>query len=102
MSEINFYIPNDETIPTDLRLYVDDIYVTYERTNGGFIFHISLDDEEKAMEVAKEIVQKMIREHDESQHGVSWRTVSLQVIPQEDRYKIDTLIEWKYRVRDSY
>ena len=102
MSEINFYIPNDETIPTDLMLYVDDIYVTYERTNGGFTFHISLDDEEKAMEVAKKIVQKMIREHDESQHGVSWRTVSLQVIPQEDRYKIDTLIEWKYRVRDSY
>lgn len=102
MSEINFYIPNDETIPTDLRLYVDDVYVTYERTKGGFTFHISLDDEEKAMEVAKEIVQKMIREHDESQHGVSWRTVSLQVIPQEERYKIDTLIEWKYRVRDSY
>ena len=102
MSEIKFYIPNDETIPTDLRLYVDDIYVTYERTNGGFTFHILLDDEEKAMEVAKEIVQKMIREHDESQHGVSWRTVSLQVIPQEERYKIDTLIEWKYRVRDSY
>ena len=102
MREIKFYIPNDETIPTDLRLYVDDIYVTYERTNGGFTFHISLDDEEKAMEVAKEIVQKMIREHDESQHGVSWRTISLQVIPQEDRYKIDTLIEWKYRVRDSY
>lgn len=102
MSEIKFYIPNDETIPTDLRLYVDDVYVTYERTKGGFTFHILLNDEEKAMEVAKEIVQKMIREHDESQHGVSWRTVSLQVIPQEDRYKIDTLIEWKYRVRDSY
>lgn len=102
MSEIKFYIPNDETIPTDLRLYVDDVYVTYERTKGGFTFHILLDDEEKAMEVAKEIVQKMIREHDESQYGVSWRTVSLQVIPQEDRYKIDTLIEWKYRVRDSY
>lgn len=102
MSEIKFYIPNDETIPTDLRLYVDDVYVTYKRTKGGFTFHILLDDEEKAMGVAKEIVQKMIREHDESQHGVSWRTVSLQVIPQEDRYKIGTLIEWKYRVRDSY
>jgi hypothetical protein len=102
MSEIKFYIPNDETIPTDLRLYVDDVYVTYERTKGGFTFHILLDDEEKALEVAKEIVQKMIREHDESQHGVSWRTVSLQVIPQEDRYIIDMVIEWKYRVRDSY
>lgn len=102
MSDIKFYIPNDETIPTELRLYVGDVYVTYERTKGGFTFSILLDDEEKAMEVAKEIVQKMIREHDESQHGVSWRTVSLEVIPQEERYKIGTLIEWKYRVRDSY
>lgn len=102
MSEIKFYIPNDITIPTKLCLYVGDVYVTYERTKGGFTFHILLDDEEKAMEVAKEIVQKMKREHDEPQHGVSWRTVSLRVIPQEDRYKIGTLIEWKYRVRDSY
>lgn len=102
MSDIKFYIPDDETIPTELRLYVGDVYVTYERTNGGFTFHILLNDEEKAMEVAKEIVQKMIREHDESQHGVSWETVSLKVIPQEVRYKIGTLIEWKYRVRDSY
>lgn len=94
MSDIKFNIP--------LALYVDDVYVTYERTNCGFIFHILLDDEEKAMEVAKEIIQKMIREHDESQHGVSWRIVSLEVIPQKERYKIGTLIEWKYRVRDSY
>lgn len=102
MSDIRFYIPNGETIPTDLRLYVDDVYVEYERIIGGFLFHISLDDEEKAMEVAKAIVQKMIMEHDESQHGVSWRTVSLEIIPQEERYKIDTIVEWKYRVRDSY
>ena len=27
MSEIKFYIPKDETIPTDLRLYVGDIYM---------------------------------------------------------------------------
>lgn len=102
MADIRFYIPNNETIPTDLRLYVDDVYVTYKRIIGGFLFRISLDDEEKAMEVAKAIVQQIIREHDESQHGVSWRTVSLEIIPQEERYRIDTAIEWKYRVRDSY
>lgn len=102
MSDIRFYIPNFETIPTDLRLYVDDVYVEYERIIGGFLFHISLDDEEKAMEVAKTIIQQIIREHDESQHGVSWRTVSLEVVPQEERYKIDTIVEWKYRVRYSY
>ena len=102
MSDIRFYIPKSETIPTGLRLYVDDVYVTYERIDGGFAFRISLDDEEKAMEVAEKIIRQMKFEHDESQHGVSWRTVSLEVIPQEERYKIDTLIEWKYRVRDSY
>lgn len=102
MSDIKFYIPKNETIPTKLALYVDDVYVTYERIKGGFAFHILLDDEEKAMGVAKEIVNKMIREHDESQHGVSWRTLSLEIIPQEERYRIDTLIEWRYRVRDSY
>lgn len=102
MSDIKFYVPKGETIPTDLRLYVDDVYVTYERTKGGFAFRILLDDEERAMDVAKEIVKKMKIEHDESQHGVSWRTISLEVIPQEERYRIDTLIEWKYRVRDSY
>lgn len=102
MADIRFYIPNGETIPTDLRLYVDDVYVKYERVIGGFVFHISLDDEVKAMEVAKTIIQQMIREHDESQHGVSWRTVSLEIIPQKKRYKIDTIVAWYYRVRDSY
>ena len=102
MCEIKFYIPKDETIPTDLRLYVGDVYVTYERIDGGFRFHILLDDEEQAMKVAEEIVQKMKWEHDESQHGVSWRTVSLEVVAQDERYRIDTMVEWKYRVRDSY
>lgn len=99
---IRFYIPKDETIPTELRLYVGDVYVRYEQIDGGFAFHIMMDDEKQAMEVAKKIVDRMIWEHDESQHGVTWQTVSLDVVPQEKRYKIDTLIEWKYRVRDSF
>ena len=102
MSEIKFYIPEDETIPTDLSLYVDNVYVEYEKIKGGFAFHVFLDNKEKALEIVSEIVQQMIREHDESEHGVSWRTVSLEVVPQEERYKYGTIIEWKYRVRDSY
>lgn len=102
MSEIKFYIPKGERIPTGLRLYADDVYVTYERTDGGFLFRILTKDEKKAMEIAKEIAQVMKSDHDESQHGVSWRTVSLDIIPQEERYRIDTLVKWKYRVRDSY
>ena len=102
MSDIRFYIPNSETIPTALRLYVDDVYVEYARIQDGFRFYISLEDEQQAMDAAKEIVQKMIREHDESEHGVSWRTVSLEIVLQEERYRIGTVVEWKYRVRDSY
>lgn len=102
MSDIKFYIPKGETVPTDMRLYVGDVYVTYHRIDNGFRFEILLDDENKAMEVAEKIVSRMKYEHDEAQHGVSWRTVSLDVVPQEDRYKIGTIIDWKYRVRDSY
>lgn len=102
MSKIKFYVPKSETIPTDLRLYVGDVYVKYERVQNGFRFYISLEDEQQAMDVAKEIVEKMQREHDESEHGVSWRTVSLEIVPTEERYRIGTIVEWKYRVRDSY
>ncbi len=102
MSDIRFYIPKDETIPTDLRLYVGDVYVTYQRIQDGFRFHILLDDEAEAMEIAKKIIHQMIMDHDESQHGVSWRTVAILVVPQEGRYKFGTIIDWKYRVRDSY
>ena len=93
MSEIKFYIPKNETIPTDLRLYVDDVYVEYERVQNGFRFYISLEDEQQAM---------MKQERAESEHGVSWRTVSIEVVPQDERYKISTIVEWKYRVRDSF
>ena len=102
MSDIKFYIPKSETIPTDLRLYVDDIYVEYERIDGGFRFGILLDDEEEAMKIAEQIVAQMVQDHDESQHGISWRTISLEIEPQEERYKIGTNVVWKYRVRDSY
>ena len=102
MSDIEFYVPKGETIPTDLRLYVGDEYVIYKRIEGGFRFLVYLDDEDRAMEVVEKIVSVMIQEHDESEHGVSWRTVSLKVVPQEDRYKIGTMIDWVYRVRDSY
>lgn len=102
MKDIKFYVPKSETIPTDLRLYVDDVYVKYERVQNGFRFYISLEDEQQAMDVAKEIVEKMKREHDESEQGVSWRTVSLEIVPTEERYRIDTIVEWKYRIRDSY
>lgn len=102
VSDIKFYIPKNETIPTDLRLYVGDVYVTYQRIQSGFRFYILLEDEIEAMEIAKKIIHQMIKDHDESHHGVSWRTIAILVVPQEGRYKFSTIIDWKYVVRDSY
>ena len=99
-TSIKFYIPDDETIPTELRLYVGDVYVTYERTNGGYDFNVLIDDEVKAIEVVKQIVRRM--EHQSYDHGAEWRTESLDIVPQEGRYKVGTLVRWKYRIRDSY
>ena len=101
-SDIRFYIPKHETIPTALRLYVGNVYVTYERIHGGFRFSIDTKDEAEAIKIVKKIIQKMKLEHDEPQHGISWRTLSLEIVPQDERYKINTIIDWKYRVRDSY
>lgn len=97
---IEFYIPKDEKIPTDLRLIVDGVDVIYDRIDGGFRFQILVETDEQALEIAQEITQQMIRDHDDSRHGVSWRTVSLEII--EDSWKWRRIVEWKYRVRDSY
>lgn len=101
-NSIRFYIPDSLTIPTDLILYVGDTYVSYNRIKGGFRFHILEDDESKAMEIAKQIADRMIIEHDESEHGVTWNTVEFKIVEQEERYKFRTDIDWFYRIRDSY
>ena len=98
--KIEFYIPKDEKIPTDLRLKVDGIDVYYERIKGGFRFYVYVDSDEKALEIVKAITEQMIFDHDESQHGVSWRTVSIEIA--EDTWWFKRIIDWKYRVRDSY
>ena len=100
--DIRFYVPKDETIPTDLRLYVGGVYVDYWRTDSGFRFSILLDDENQAMKIAEKIVERMKFEHDEPEHGISWRTKSLFVVHQEERYEIGTIIDWEFYVRDSY
>ncbi len=103
MSKIKFYVPKSETIPTDLRLYVDDTYVKYKRIPGGFRFFVSTLNDTEALRIAEEIVKKIIHEQSEPQHGIRWVTVSLELAEQEEeRYRSDTIVDWKYRIRDSY
>lgn len=103
MSDIKFYIPERETIPTKLRLSVDEISMEYYPIESGFRFDV-LAPEDDALKAVEEVVSKMKSEHSNPQHGISWRTESLKVIPRDKRYYSDdeTLIEWKYRVKDIY
>ena len=97
---ISFYKPSDELIPTDLWLLVGSVKVKYERIFHGFKFEVYESDDEKANGIVNEIVRQMLIDHDESQHGVSWRTVSLKEV--QSAWNGCHIYEWCYRVRDSY
>ena len=100
--EIKFYIPKNERIPTSLQLKVNDTFVTYERTVSGFRFEIPTDDETEALAIATDIAEMMIQDHDESEHGVSWRTTSFRIVDFGRPNTGFTWVDWSYRVRDSY
>lgn len=100
--DIKFYIPKNERIPTQLQLKVNDIYVEYERTVSGFRFKINTEDETEALAIATDIAGMMIQDHDESEHGVSWRTTSFRIVDIGRQNTGFTWVDWSYRVRDSY
>ena len=97
---IRFYIPSNELIPTNLQLEVGTIRVRYERILLGFRFTVYESDAGKARDVVDEIVKQMLIDHDEPQHGISWRTVSLEEV--QNPWVGCHVYEWFYRVRDSY
>lgn len=77
--DIKFFIPDDQTIPTQLRLLVDGVHVYYEKMRNGFYyrFEIYTNDEDKAREIVEECARIM---SDQSyDHGASWRTVKVEL-----------------------
>lgn len=89
MSDIKFYIPEGQTIPTGLELRVDDdISVTYRRNESGFVFYVWYEDINKAVEIVNEIVAKIKSEHDDPKHSVTWKTTSIKVVKVDPRYEV--------------
>lgn len=97
---IRFWKPSDELIPTDLWLMVGDVKVQYGRIHRGFRFEVYESDAEKSKGIVDKIIERMLNDHDESQYGVSWRTVSLEEV--QSAWTGCHVYEWCYRVRDSY
>lgn len=87
MSDIKFFIPEKQTIPTALESQVDGVLVTlegvpitYEHIKDGFRFYVWTENRDKAVEIVKEIVAKIKSEHDDPKHFVTWQMVSIDVL----------------------
>jgi len=100
--KIEFYVPKSEKVPTQLRLYVDGHYVRYNRLDNAlgydFMF-LSEVNADEAIALTKEIAAVMCNQSYD--HGVQWRVVSMEVLEQEERYKIGEIIRVIFRARDA-
>lgn len=100
--KIDFYIPKDETIPTQLRLKANDQYDVYYKRLGNtfgyeFIFYkFQGVTNEMARAITDEIVLRMI---DQSyDHGSSWRENNVREIVETD---FQIIVKVYFRVRDA-
>lgn len=77
--DIKFFIPDDQTIPTQLRLLVDGVHVYYEKMRSAmsYRFEVYTSDADKAREIVEECARIM---SDQSyDHGASWRVINVEL-----------------------
>lgn len=100
--KIDFYIPQDKVIPTELRLKVDGQYdVYYENSPNDFSYRFSFFKFQGiTMEMARAIVDEIVsRMIDQSyDHGAQWKEYWGREFVEND-YKIQ--ITAFFRVRDA-
>lgn len=100
--KIEFYIPNDEFIPSTLRLKVDDeIDVYYEKLQTDFgykftFFKFQQCSSEFATEIVNQIVDRMVSQSYD--HGSQWREIGIRQIFESD-YELSITVF--FRVRDA-
>lgn len=100
--EIKFYIPKDETVPTHLRVRVDEgIDVYYDRLPDAFGFKFDFFPHqgvtlEMATAITDELVRRMVSQSYD--HGAQWRERGVREISQ-DAYGISITVF--FRVRDA-
>lgn len=103
-NEINFYIPEDQVIPTELRLKKGKVHIYYERLNDKFGYEFrcyEIDSKEQGEEIVKEVANMMCNQSYD--HGQEWRVVSIDCIEFNDD-SWGKIGKWQveFRIRDSY
>lgn len=100
--KIEFYIPKSETIPTRLRVKVDDeIDVYYGSLPEAFGFKFEFFKHqgvtlEMATAITDEIVRKMVSQSYD--HGAQWRECGVREVVNDE---LDLSITVYFRVRDA-
>ncbi len=100
--KIDFYIPENQTIPTQLRVKVDEnIDVYYDRISDAFGWKFKFFKHqgvtlEKAIAITDELVSKMISQSYD--HGAQWRECGNREIVDNEW---DLYIKVFFRVRDA-
>ena len=108
MAKIEFFIPKDERIPTELRLVCGDAHIYYRRLPDDFayefkVYHTGADEPEDArndIELVKEIANIMCWQSED--YGSRWvvRRIECEASAQYD-YE-PNIFHVYFRIRDSY
>lgn len=104
-NEIKFYIPEDQAIPTNLRLKKGKVHIYYERLNDKFGYEFQcyeIDNKKQGEEIVKEVANMMCSQSYD--HGQEWRIVSIDCVEFEDNGFCGKSGTWQveFRIRDSY
>lgn len=102
--DVQFYIPKYEIVPTKLRLMVDGKYVTYERFEYepvciAYDFYFMDATDEEAVAIATKIADNM--ESQSYGHGSEWRKAYIEIVEQNERYRIGQIVRVAFKVRDA-
>lgn len=101
--KIEFYTPPSETIPTKLRLLIDDKeQVVYSPLRDAFGYEFTIYNaasEERAKEIFDRCVSIMCSQSYD--HGAQWRAVHAAIKPDGDDYFRYYVGVVTFRVRDA-
>lgn len=103
-NELKFYIPEDQEIPTKLRLKKDKVHIYYERLNDKFGYEFELyelDSKEQGEDIVRETANIMCNQSYD--HGQEWGVVSIDCIEFNDNsWGKSGKWQVEFRIRDSY
>lgn len=103
-NSIEFYIPEDQMIPTQLRLRKGKVHIYYEELKDKFGYEFALyeiDNQEQGEDIIKEIADIMCSQSYD--HSQEWRIVSIECIVFNDNdFGKNGLWQVEFRIRDSY